>query len=583
MHHYLAYELRIDSQIALPYPECAEGAPEVTIRAGSGGLLVIAGVARFGIDANEILVDAEPGVDPLLVSHCLHTTAMALLLGRRGCLPIHASAVDTPEGAILFVGPSACGKSTMAAALVAHGYPLISDDFAALQIREGSVWVLPSFPELELRPGVVPLRPSIKKGSVATLPWTDRARPVRAVVLLDRFGPRLQLDSLPEDYAFAELAGHVYRWRQMWALSMPAEPIQEVLTQLVRGAPAYLLRRVRDLTRLGEQLIDAELPQMVPKKARHWSATLPFPHVRFYEPAPSSIAEGTVGFALVTSYPKSGNTWVRALLTAWRLGDKPDLSKLDGVADYRRRWEFEEVLGVSADLFTPDELIRERARLFQNRAAALSGSAPTKVHDRCVRNTAGQLLFPPEACAGVIYVVRNPLDVAVSLQNHMQTVPEHAVDILNQHDNWFCVDPRESDGTVTSQLFPQQVGSWSEHVLSWIDEPTHRCLLVRYEDLLLEPVAQLRRILQFLDIRWDERRGMEAVQNCSFGALQQAERKQGFSEKPADAPRFFRKGATSEWRSGLSRDLARKICHEHADVMRRLGYEKSVVEAQLRF
>lgn len=57
-------------------------------------------------------------------------------------LLLHASAVASPRGAILFAGASGAGKSTMAALLHRHtGWPVIADDVTHLR-PVGSGWVV---------------------------------------------------------------------------------------------------------------------------------------------------------------------------------------------------------------------------------------------------------------------------------------------------------------------------------------------------------------------------------------------------------------------------------------------------------
>jgi hypothetical protein len=269
---------------------------------------------------------------------------------------------------------------------------------------------------------------------------------------------------------------------------------------------------------------------------------------------------------------------VRALLTSWRLGGKLELSALDGLANYRRRLDFEEVLGVDSELFDEDELIHWRGMLFKDRAKLVTGSSPTKVHDQCVRSSTDELLYPPEAVTGVVYVVRNPLDVVASLANHLRVSLLDAVTVLNDKEARFCADAREKDGITIGPNFWQVTGCWSDHVTSWLDEPRHRILLVRYEDLLADGVGQLQRIVEFLGLTWVLEKGRQVVRDCGFKSLQKEEQKQGFKEKPDGAPAFFRKGIAGDWRATLSLDLARKVCLAHQEVMRRMGYEQEVEE-----
>jgi len=96
-------------------------------------LLSIPKVARFLLqDGNSITVDLAEGVPETEVGVFLIGTVFGMLLHQRGCLVLHASAVEVDGGAVLFCGVSGAGKSTLAAALNEKGYGFISDDVCAI-------------------------------------------------------------------------------------------------------------------------------------------------------------------------------------------------------------------------------------------------------------------------------------------------------------------------------------------------------------------------------------------------------------------------------------------------------------------
>ena len=65
-------------------------------------------------------------------------------------MPLHGSAIATPKGAVLFVGSSGNGKSTLAGAFHQRGYPVLSDDVSAITVTKGLPQVLPAYPRLLL-------------------------------------------------------------------------------------------------------------------------------------------------------------------------------------------------------------------------------------------------------------------------------------------------------------------------------------------------------------------------------------------------------------------------------------------------
>jgi len=91
---------------------------------------------RLNLWARTLNVHPNHGTDPELVPLLLTSTVLSLVLGLMGQCVIHASAVVHRDQAVAFIGPSAVGKSSLAAALCARGWPLLTDD--ALRCESGS-------------------------------------------------------------------------------------------------------------------------------------------------------------------------------------------------------------------------------------------------------------------------------------------------------------------------------------------------------------------------------------------------------------------------------------------------------------
>ncbi len=98
---------------------------------------------------DEIIIQPEGDVDHQVRLFLLGTVS-ALLLMQRGLLPLHASGVVTPNGAVLFAGHSGYGKSTLLASFLSREYPMITDDLAAIHIADAKPMVLPSFPNMKM-------------------------------------------------------------------------------------------------------------------------------------------------------------------------------------------------------------------------------------------------------------------------------------------------------------------------------------------------------------------------------------------------------------------------------------------------
>lgn len=112
-------------------------APLFQTKGGSEYLLALPGTGRILVrNGDEVLVDAEPGADP---SAILSGPVQAVLWHQRGLLPLHGSVVVVRTQAIALCGPSAAGKSTLAAMLAGHGHTVVADDVCVVDPETADV------------------------------------------------------------------------------------------------------------------------------------------------------------------------------------------------------------------------------------------------------------------------------------------------------------------------------------------------------------------------------------------------------------------------------------------------------------
>jgi aryl sulfotransferase len=168
----------------------------------------------------------------------------------------------------------------------------------------------------------------------------------------------------------------------------------------------------------------------------------------------------------------------------------------------------------------------------------------------------------------VVYILRNPLDMAASCAHHFGVNIEKAVDNLCNPD--FAIS--RSLGGLADQL-AQKLHSWSGHVQSWLDEsglPSH---VVRYEDLRSDPESTFGEFVRFCGLPFDEDRLRRSVAFSEFSEVQRQELLKGFRECSVKSTgKFFRSGRTGSWRDELPAALVDKLIRCHAQTMRRFGY-----------
>lgn len=272
----------------------------------------------------------------------------------------------------------------------------------------------------------------------------------------------------------------------------------------------------------------------------------------------------------LASYPKSGNTWTRIFLTNYMSDkDEPaDINKLRGGPIASDRDIFDRWAGVEASDLTFEDIADLRPHVYRQMALHISHPLYIKVHDACIRNSDGDMLFPPDVTGSVIYLIRNPLDVAISYSHHSGRPIEKIVENLNNPDGYVYENPAK-----LSPQLPQHLLSWSEHVISWVEDSGLNVEVIRYEDMKSNPEDAFARVVQTLGLGLDQQKLSKAIAFSSFDTVRRQESASGFRERPirADQP-FFREGRAGSWRDELPRELADKIINDHQDVMRRFGY-----------
>jgi len=121
-------------------------------RTVEGYLLRFPDLGDFDILADGCAVRAwpVPGISEDTMQHLYLNQVLPLALSKQGRIVFHASAVDTGNGAIAFLGESGRGKSTLAASFAAGGQRFLTDDALLLDPTEGGYLVLPSHPSIRL-------------------------------------------------------------------------------------------------------------------------------------------------------------------------------------------------------------------------------------------------------------------------------------------------------------------------------------------------------------------------------------------------------------------------------------------------
>lgn len=267
----------------------------------------------------------------------------------------------------------------------------------------------------------------------------------------------------------------------------------------------------------------------------------------------------------LASYPKSGNTWLRAFLhNLLRNPDRPmGINELDKfcLGDSQAVW-YQHVSGRSPAQMTKEEVAALRPRVHEAFTQAFPDSVFAKTHN-ILAAAFGQPMVTMDCTAGAIYVLRNPLDVTISLADHFGITLDQSVE--------FMANPQagtENDDVNAFEFY----GTWSQHVASWTREGNQGMIWLRYEDLLQKPNQSFGRVASYLGLKPSRQRLDKAIKFSSFKVLRSQEEREGFRERSKHAERFFRVGKASQWRTTLSTEQVDAIVAAHGEQMERFGY-----------
>ena len=269
----------------------------------------------------------------------------------------------------------------------------------------------------------------------------------------------------------------------------------------------------------------------------------------------------------IASFPKSGNTWVRALLSNFLLENdskKNIFEKMMIIPSFPKKNFFKNIVD--------ENILRKNyMELFKYFIKAQEKiNADKKLHILKTHNFYGSVngnkFTDKDNTIGSIYIVRDPRSVAVSYAHHSNISYEKSVELMLNQTRLGLND----------LYYPEARMSWNIHLNSWITNSQSN-LIVRYEDLLEKTPSVLKDILNFINlflkkkIEYNKKTILECINECSFKNLSSLEKNIGFAEKEKNNF-FFRSAKLDEWKSSLGKDLIKKIEKNFYKEMKKLKY-----------
>ena len=273
----------------------------------------------------------------------------------------------------------------------------------------------------------------------------------------------------------------------------------------------------------------------------------------------------------LASYPKSGNTLLRSLLSSYFFSNNGifNFKLLDNIKQFPLNPLFQN-LGI--DIKDQGEVIKNYIKVQEsfvkkNEVQFLkTHSYLFNIHNNHFTNLKNSL--------GVIYIVRDPRTVAISYSNHKNTSIDKITDEMI--NGWYMGgvlnSESSSDQTVT------YVSSWEKNYNSWKSfDVVNKYLLIKYEDIVLEKKEEIFvKILDFVHyldkkkFTLDKNKLKNVLETTRFEKVQSLEKSHGFPEAVTND--FFYKGPNNDWKKTLDFKNQQKIEKSFSKEMKELGY-----------
>ena len=281
----------------------------------------------------------------------------------------------------------------------------------------------------------------------------------------------------------------------------------------------------------------------------------------------------------IASYPKSGNTWLRILISCYYYTE----NGLFYENVFKKIGQFPEKMHFTSFEYDKN-IVTDTTRFWIKAQEKINDDNKLKFFK--THNAFGALnnnhFTNSKNSIGAIYVVRDPRNVITSLKNHYELNDEQALKwMMNEKNFIYDVEKFKVDGYSDFQF----VSSWNTNFKSWKSQKKIPIKIIKYEDLLNETYMVFKDVVEFINMttnnkqKIDKEKLKNAVNSTLFDKLKDSEQKNGFSEAITSKKdnkkkiSFFNLGPKNDWRKILDKDLQIKIGNVFEKEIIELGYK----------
>ena len=277
----------------------------------------------------------------------------------------------------------------------------------------------------------------------------------------------------------------------------------------------------------------------------------------------------------IASYPKSGNTWLRSLVSAYYFSrdgsfDQDNLKLIDQFPSkkYLKDYDYNKknIGDASRYWIKAQKKINSEKKIRFFKTHSFLGSFN---NNEFTNN---------ENTLGAIYIIRDPRNVITSLKNHFDMNYDEALNFIKS-ERKFLYDYNKKEDYSDFQI----ISSWEKNHQSWKNNKIFPIKFVKYEDLSKKTFEVFKDIIEFINYIsgnkkiFDRTRAIKSLNSTSFEELKKLEKKEGFDEsilssKDNNKIPFFYLGPKNDWKKILKKEIQDDLEKNFQESLKDLDY-----------